>query len=41
MHSLLFSFKSYEPCCFIHHFVDVACKLVELHNCELPKKYQV
>ena len=24
---LLFSFKSCEPCCFIHHFVDVARKL--------------
>ena len=27
-HSLIFSFifKSYEPCCFMYHFVDVACK---------------
>ena len=25
--SSFFSFKSCEPCCFIYHFVDVACKL--------------
>jgi len=29
----LFSFKSYEPCCFIHQFVDVTRKLS--HLCEM------